>query len=208
MVRKLVLRRRTSGAVKRDFRMYIRRYTSPREKSEYGYPHSNALLQFCLKLECYKLQSAACHPWKCDIMNDIKLFPTVYSRIFCGKFLTFYNQISRYKSKCIRIKVSYHLPIHCYTTIKFNCDFLSSITLRDFGNKRFFNLQLTKPCVMQGSRSPIHNAKKYMYIFSRRSPSLFHIINNTEHIVTYLQFHRIIEYNNASFSPFPHSTLR
>ena len=38
-----------SGAVKRDFRTYIRRYTSPNEKFEYGYPHSNALLQFRLK---------------------------------------------------------------------------------------------------------------------------------------------------------------
>ena len=40
----LVLRRHVSGAVKRDFRMYIRRYTSPNENFEYGYPHSNALL--------------------------------------------------------------------------------------------------------------------------------------------------------------------
>ena len=45
----LVLRRRASGAVKRDFRTYIRRYTSTNEKFEYGYPHSNALLQFRLK---------------------------------------------------------------------------------------------------------------------------------------------------------------
>ena len=45
----LVLRRRASGAVKRDFRTYIRRYTSPNEKFEYGYPNSNALLQFRLK---------------------------------------------------------------------------------------------------------------------------------------------------------------
>ena len=40
----LVLRRRASGAVKRDFRTYIRRYTSPNENFEYDYPHSNALL--------------------------------------------------------------------------------------------------------------------------------------------------------------------
>ena len=38
------------GAVKRDFRMYIRRYTSRNENYEYGYPHSNTLLQFRLKL--------------------------------------------------------------------------------------------------------------------------------------------------------------
>ena len=47
----LVLRRRASGAVKRDFRTYIGRYTSPNENFEYGYPHSNALLQFPLRLK-------------------------------------------------------------------------------------------------------------------------------------------------------------
>ena len=47
----LVLRRHASGAVKRDFRAYIRRYTSPNENFQYGYPQSNVLLQFCLKFE-------------------------------------------------------------------------------------------------------------------------------------------------------------
>ena len=46
IVGNLVLRRRASGAVKRDFRTYIRRYTSPNENFEYGYLHSNALLTF------------------------------------------------------------------------------------------------------------------------------------------------------------------
>ena len=40
----LVLRRRVSRAVKRDFRQY----TSPNENFEYGYPHSNALSTFSL----------------------------------------------------------------------------------------------------------------------------------------------------------------
>ena len=65
-VRNLVLRRRASGAVKRGFRTYIRRYTSPNENFEYGYPHSNALLQFRLKF----------------VINDVKLFPAVYRRIY------------------------------------------------------------------------------------------------------------------------------
>ena len=43
------------------------------------------------------------------VINDIKLFPTVYRRIYCRKFLTLSNQISRYKTKCIRIL--YHLSI-------------------------------------------------------------------------------------------------
>ena len=51
MVGNLVLRQRRSGAVKRDFRPYIWRYTSPNDDFEYGYPHSNAFLQFRLKLE-------------------------------------------------------------------------------------------------------------------------------------------------------------
>ena len=58
----LVLRRRSSGAVKRDFRTNIRQYTSPNENFEYGYPHSNALLQFLLKFKRCKLHKAAHHP--------------------------------------------------------------------------------------------------------------------------------------------------
>ena len=104
-VQNSVLRRRMSGAVKRDFRTYIRRYTSPKENFEYGYPQSNALLQFHLKLQSCKLHYAALHPTNCDIINDVKLFPTIYRRIFCHKFLTITNQTSRYKSKCIRMYV-------------------------------------------------------------------------------------------------------
>ena len=82
---------------------YIRRYTSPNENFEYGYPHSNALLQFELKLERCKPHKPARHPKKCDVINDVKLFPTVYGRIYCRKFLTLSNQTSRYKLNCIRI---------------------------------------------------------------------------------------------------------
>ena len=81
-----------SGAVKCD--------TSPNENFEYGYPHSNAHLQFRHKLERCKPNNAACHPTKCDVINDIKLFPTVYGRIYCRKFLPLSNRKSRYKSKC------------------------------------------------------------------------------------------------------------
>ena len=51
---------------------HIRRYTSPNE-NEYGYPHSNALLQFLLKLEHCKPHNTAYHPIKCDVINDVKL---------------------------------------------------------------------------------------------------------------------------------------
>ena len=88
----LVLQRRASGAVKRDFQTYIRRYTSPNENFEYDYPHSNALLQFELKFERCKPHNAARHLMKCDVINDVKLFPTVYRRIYCCKFLTLSNQ--------------------------------------------------------------------------------------------------------------------
>ena len=77
----LVLLPRESGAIKCDFIMYIQRYTSPNENFEYSYPHSNALLQFGLKLEHCKSHKAAHHPTKCDVINDVKLFPTVYRRI-------------------------------------------------------------------------------------------------------------------------------
>ena len=50
------------------------------------------------------------HQMKCDVINDVKLFPTVYRRIYCRKILTLSNQTSHYKSKCIRI-------IFCVTEI-------------------------------------------------------------------------------------------
>ena len=47
-----------------------------------------------------KPHKGVCHPTKCDIINDIKLFSTVcpstvYRRIYCRKFLTLSNQTSR-----------------------------------------------------------------------------------------------------------------
>ena len=57
-----VIWRCANGAIKCDFQKYIRQDTSPNENFEYGYPHSNALLQFHLKLERCKLHNAACHP--------------------------------------------------------------------------------------------------------------------------------------------------
>ena len=99
IVGNFVLWRRASGAVKRDFR----RIPSQNENLEYGYPHSNALLQFRLKFERCKLRNTAHHPTKYDVINDVKLFPAVYRRINCRKFLTLSNTKSRYKSKCIRI---------------------------------------------------------------------------------------------------------
>ena len=56
-------------------------YNFPNENFEYGYPHSNALLQSRLKLERCKHKGIR-HPTKCDVMNDVKLFPTVYRRIY------------------------------------------------------------------------------------------------------------------------------
>ena len=50
-------------------------------------------------LEAHK---AAHHPTRCDVINDVKLFPTVYRRIYCRKFLTLSNQTSCYKRKYIR----------------------------------------------------------------------------------------------------------
>ena len=78
----LVLRRRISGAVKRDCRTYIRRYTSQNEIFEYGYPHSNVLLTFSLQkhsknvLRLYvqrrQLHKTACqlHIFTCEPMKS------------------------------------------------------------------------------------------------------------------------------------------
>ena len=64
----------------------------PQIKPAYGYPQSNALFQFSLKLERCKLHNAAHHLMKCDVINDVKLFPTVYYRLYCLNFLMLSNQ--------------------------------------------------------------------------------------------------------------------
>ena len=64
---------------------------------------SNALLQFRLKKEHCKPHEATRHPTKCVVINDIKLFLTVYQRIYCCRYLTLSKQMSRYKIKYIRI---------------------------------------------------------------------------------------------------------
>ena len=71
---KFSLWRCKSGAIKSDFRPYIRLYTYSNENFEYGYPHSNACLKFCLELELCKQHKATCNPTKSDEINDIKLF--------------------------------------------------------------------------------------------------------------------------------------
>ena len=60
--------------------MYIRQYTSPNKNFKYGYTNSNGFLQSHFKLERCKQHKA--YPKKCDVINDIKLFPTVFPRKF------------------------------------------------------------------------------------------------------------------------------
>ena len=102
-----------SGDVKRNFQPYNRRYASPNEHFEYGYPHSNALFNICLS----KAQHFAPNwsfvsnvkqvrqPIKSDINYDVGA-PTVYRRIYWRKFLMLSNRTSRYIRKCIRSKIS------------------------------------------------------------------------------------------------------
>ena len=101
-----VLRRRVSGAVKHDFRPYIRRYTTPNEKFEYCYPHSNVLFNykhrkntlFFAKRERHQRRKTRRLPITSDVAHDVG-FPTV---------LTLSNQTSRYILKCIRMSVQLH----------------------------------------------------------------------------------------------------
>ena len=60
-----------------------------RRAREYGYPHSYALLQFCLKLERCRSHNSACHPTECNVINGVKLFRAVYSSIYCRKSLSY-----------------------------------------------------------------------------------------------------------------------
>ena len=70
------------------------------------------ILMFPLKLKHCKSHKAARHPTECYLINDFKLFPTVYHRIYHCKFLTLSNQTSRYKSKCIRMAILSESDMH------------------------------------------------------------------------------------------------
>ena len=72
----LVLRRRASGAVKRDLRTYTRRYTSPNEILNMVIPIPMLFLQFYLKFEHGKPHKAAYHPTNYDVIKYVKLFQT------------------------------------------------------------------------------------------------------------------------------------
>ena len=111
MVRNFVLRRRVSGAEKRNFRTYNRWYTYPNENFEYGYPHSNALFNiyssnaqhFAPNWSFVSNVKQLRQPITSDVTYDVGT-PTVYHRIYWHKFLTLPNQMSRYVGKCIRMQ--------------------------------------------------------------------------------------------------------
>ena len=54
--------------------------------------------------ECCEPDKTGRNQTNCDVMNVVKLFPTVYGRIYCRKFLTLSNHTSRYKTQFSRIK--------------------------------------------------------------------------------------------------------
>ena len=73
-------------------------YRLPSSPPRYFFWNSlDALLQFCLKFEPWKLPKATRHPMICDVINDVKLFLTVYHRIYCRNFFMLSNQTSHYK---------------------------------------------------------------------------------------------------------------
>ena len=77
--------------------------TSQMENFQYSYPHSNALLQSHLKLEHCKSHKTKHLPTKCDLINNVKLFLTVYRRIYCRNFFTY--PIRRWLQKQVHLNV-------------------------------------------------------------------------------------------------------
>ena len=106
IVGNLVLLRHASRALKCDFQTYIRLYTSQNKNFVYGL--IPILMRFFSLASNYcdansiKPQKCVHHQMKCDVIDEVKLFLTVYRRI-CHNFLMLSNQPSHYKSKCIRI---------------------------------------------------------------------------------------------------------
>ena len=68
-----------------------------------GIPIPVNFCRFASNLERCKPHKAAHQPTICDVINDVKLFSTVYRRIYCRKFLMLSYQTSRNKTKCIKI---------------------------------------------------------------------------------------------------------
>ena len=63
----------------------------------------NLYNQVHLTQDTSKSYKAAHHQLKCGVNNDIKLFPTLYHRIYWRNFLKLSNKMSHYKIKCIRM---------------------------------------------------------------------------------------------------------
>ena len=62
---------------------------------KYGYPHSNAYLQFRLQLERCKPELAARHPTICDGINDVNLFTDSISQgILSQFFYVFHSDVA------------------------------------------------------------------------------------------------------------------
>ena len=96
-----------------NFRRYIRRYTSPYENFEYGYPHSNVLLQFLLELEHCKLHKAIHHPTKYDIINDVKQYPTVYLHFWRYPIRCRFTKASALEFAIIFFSISFYICFGC-----------------------------------------------------------------------------------------------
>ena len=114
-VRNLVLRRRVSGAVKRDFRTYIRRYTSPNKIFEYGYPHSNALLTFFLQTKTVKLfyfapMSSGCQLHKAALQLHIFTGQPMKSDV---TYITGYTVANLWRYP-IRRRVAFASALECF----------------------------------------------------------------------------------------------
>ena len=101
------------GAVKRNFRTYIRRYTSPNENLNMVIPILMHFLTFTHWNQLFSAKNIGCvndvyslhWPITSAVAHDVGL-PTVYHRIYCRKFPTLSNQTSRYILRCIRMCIS------------------------------------------------------------------------------------------------------
>ena len=100
MVENLVLRRCAIRAVKHDFPMFTRGYTSPNETVNMVIP---ILMSFYSLVSNWSVASrikphkGVCHPTKCHIINDVKLFLTVYHSILSQLFYIIQSDVALQK---------------------------------------------------------------------------------------------------------------
>ena len=113
------------------------------------------LMHFC-SLERCKPHNAVRHLMKCDVINDVKLLPTVYHRIYCRKFW-------RYPISSSVTRVSTLESLFCSMIAVINCTIMwkSSRFPNEFQSQWYIIRPYDSPALSKIAKN-IHNNKLHV----------------------------------------------